>query len=221
MSELLIYRNPDRGARWAAASPTNALSVAVTGGIGAGKSTAVQTLKTLGAKTCSADELAGQALVDLAPDIARAFDHPEWETGVDRSALAAIVFNNPDARRLLESITHPYIAFLSDRFFASLTPGNIGIYDIPLLAENPNARAFDVIVAVTAPLQQRYQRLQERSGMEPAQVDARIAAQATEEQRRAIANFELVNDTTREDLRRTIASELWPELRRLANGDSA
>ena len=78
-----------------------------------------------------------------------------------------------------------------------------------------------MIVAVTAPLKQRYQRLQDRSGMEPAQVDARIAAQASEEQRRAIANFELVNDTTREDLRRTIASELWPELRRLANGDSA
>ena len=56
--------------------------------------------------------------------------------------------------------------------------------------------------------------------MEPAQVDARIAAQATEEQRRAIANYELINDTTREDLRRTIASELWPELRRLAHSDS-
>ena len=90
-----------------------------------------------------------------------------------------------------------------------------------MLAENPNARAFDVIVAVTAPLEQRYQRLLQRSGLEPAQVDARIAAQASEEQRRAIANYELINDTTREDLRRTIASELWPELRRLSNGDSA
>ncbi|MFQ8870141.1 MAG: dephospho-CoA kinase, partial [Varibaculum timonense] len=62
--------------------------------------------------------------------------------------------------------------------------------------------------------------LYQRSGLERQQVDARIAAQASDEERRAIANFELVNDTSCEDLRRTVASELWPELRRLANGDS-
>lgn len=219
MSELLIYRNADRGARWTAACPTNALSVAVTGGIGSGKSTTVQTLKALGAKTCSADELAGQALVDLAPDIARAFNHPEWENGVNRSELATIVFNNPESRHLLESITHPYISFLSDRFFASLNAGDIGVYDIPLLVENPAAHAFDLVVAVTAPIEQRYQRLYQRSGLERQQVDARIAAQASDEERRAIANFELVNDTSCEDLRRTVASELWPELRHLSRGD--
>lgn len=185
-----------------------ALRVGLTGGIGAGKSTVATALANLGAQVISADELARTVVARGTPglsEIVEAFG-PEMvraDGTLNREALAQVVFAETGKRRLLEAITHPRIAAAAHAFFEGLPVGAVGVYDVPLLAENNMAEQFDVVLVVEAPLALRLERLEQR-GLTREQAHARIGAQATDQQRRQIAHLVLVNDRSAADLERLV-----------------
>ena len=117
---------------------------------------------------------------------------------LDRAAMAGIVFADPARRAALEAIVHPLVGRRSAELLAAAPEGAVVVYDVPLLAESAGGALgrtseFDRIVVVEAPLQARVERLVARGLSEP-DARARIAAQATDERRRAIADHVLVND---------------------------
>lgn len=121
--------------------------------------------------------------------------------GLDRAKLAKVVFDNEEARRILESVTHPLIAAAKEREFAALAPHQVGVYDVPLLAEKKMAGDFDVVVVVEAPCGARLARLEKR-GVSRAEAERRMATQATGQERRGVAHLLINNAGTLEDLRR-------------------
>jgi dephospho-CoA kinase len=136
------------------------------------------------------------------------------DSELDRARLAEIVFSDDAARRALNEIVHPLVAERSAQLMAGVPGDAIVVYDVPLLAENNMAGGFDVIVVVETDLATRLSRLAARGLPEP-QAKARIAAQASDEQRRAIADEVLRNDGSREVLAAQVDA-LW---RRLAPPD--
>ena len=189
--------------------------VGLTGGIGTGKSTVAEQLGALGAVVVSADELAREVVAPGSPGLEQLAR--EFGTGVvqpdgqlDRAALARLVFDDPAARLRLEQITHPLIAAAKTEQFAGLAPGQVGVYDVPLLVETGMEGEFDAVVVVEAPLDLRLARLHRR-GLPNREARARIEAQATDEERRALAHFVLANDGDRDQLDRSVL-ELGREL---------
>lgn len=189
--------------------------VGLTGGIGTGKSTVAEQLAALGAVVVSADELAREVVAPGSPgleQLAREFGpgvvQPDGQ--LDRAAMAQLVFDDPAARLRLEQITHPLIAAAKTEQFAGLAPGQVGVYDVPLLVETGMEGEFDAVVVVEAPLDLRLARLHRR-GLPNREARARIEAQATDEERRALAHFVLVNDGDRNQLDRSVL-ELGREL---------
>ncbi|MCH4249890.1 MAG: dephospho-CoA kinase [Microbacteriaceae bacterium] len=189
--------------------------VALTGGIGAGKSTVASVWRTLGAEIVDADQLAREVVSPGAPalaEVVRAFG-PEIllpDGALDRPALAAIVFADPDRRRLLESILHPAVQHLAATRL-SASQARIAVYDVPLLAEARKALHFDRIVVVSAPEEVRLRRLIEIRGMDAAKARDRIRSQATEAERLALADDVLDASGTLESTRER-ARLLWSEL---------
>jgi len=171
------------------------LLVGLTGGIGAGKSTVAAEFARLGARIIDADALArdavapgSEALHQLVAAFGQEIVLPDGS--LNRPALGAIVFKDEQARLLLESIVHPAVRALSDAAIASYRasdPSGVVVYDIPLLVESKNAYDFDRIVVLSAPAAIRRARLIELRAMDPVEADRRIAAQATEDQRLAVA----------------------------------
>lgn len=189
--------------------------VGLTGGIGTGKSTVAEQLGALGAVVVSADELAREVVAPGSPGLEQLAR--EFGTGVvqpdgqlDRAALARLVFDDPAARLRLEQITHPLIAAAKTEQFAGLAPGQVGVYDVPLLVETGMEGEFDAVVVVEAPLDLRLARLHRR-GLPNREARARIEAQATDEEQRALAHFVLANDGDRDQLDRSVL-ELGREL---------
>jgi dephospho-CoA kinase len=130
---------------------------------------------------------------------------------LDRSALAEIVFADPDQLAALNAIVHPHVARRSADIMAAAPAGAIVVYDVPLLVENQLADQYDVVVVVEAPLDVRLRRLAEHRGMSEADARSRIAAQATDDVRRASAHEVLVNDGGREALAEAVDG-LWQRL---------
>lgn len=166
-----------------------------------------------------ADQIARDVVRAGTPGFAAVVDRfgagivgPDGE--LDRAKLAGVVFADDSARKDLNAIVHPLVAQRSAQLMAAAPEGAIVVYDVPLLAESGRAGEFDVIVVVEADVKARLARLAER-GMDPEQVRARIAAQATDEQRRAIAHEVLRNDGSREALVEQV-DELWRRLRERA-----
>jgi dephospho-CoA kinase len=194
------------------------LLVALTGGIGSGKSTVARMLSGRGAVVIDADDLARRALEPGAPGLVRVRDRfgPDvvaQDGSLDRRALADAVFADADARRALESIVHPAVV----RLFAEELERHRGtdaivVYQIPLLVESGTAPAFDVVVAVSADESVRIDRVVADRGMTDREARERLGAQASEPEREAIADIVLRNDGTLEDLERRV-DELWHELR--------
>jgi dephospho-CoA kinase len=198
------------------------LKVGLTGGIGSGKSVVARLLAERGAVVIDADAVARDVVAPGTPGLAavvEAFGGHVVRTdgGLDREALAKIVFVDPDARRRLESITHPLIRAETARRFAGLPADAVGVHDIPLLAEIGLASDYDVVVVVEAPGQRRLDRLAQR-GLPRDQAEARIANQATDEQRREIADILVDNSGSLDDLRARVDS-VWADL--LARRDAA
>jgi len=173
------------------------LMIALTGGVGSGKSTAADTFEKLGAQVIEADLLAHEALAvgtsGLA-EVEKRFGEQviASDGSLDRQALAAIVFNDPIERAALESIVHPRV----QRAFVERTSGlpedAIVIYEVPLLVEINRADEFQLVIAIETPLSMRIERLARR-GLSQEQAMERVSTQASNEQRRAIADIVLVN----------------------------
>lgn len=177
--------------------------IGLTGGIGSGKSTAAARLAERGAHVIDADAIAREVVALGTPgltQVADAFPGVLAPDGsLDRPALAARVFGDPEQRALLESITHPLIGTEVARRMEGLPEDAVVVYDVPLLAETGARDRYDFVVVVEAPLELRLTRLADR-GLPADQARARIATQASDEQRRAVADVVLDNGGDRDAL---------------------
>lgn len=192
------------------------LNVGLTGGIGSGKSVVSQVLADRGAIVIDSDVLAREAVVPgssgLAEVVAEFGDSVlAPDGGLDRGALAAIVFADPARREALERIVHPYVRTRSAQIAAAAPPGSVVVHDVPLLVENRLQDMYDVVVVVDAPTEAQVERLVRIRGMAEADARSRIAAQATREQRRAIADHVIDNCGTLDDLAAKV-EDLWARL---------
>jgi dephospho-CoA kinase len=191
------------------------MKIGLTGGLGVGKSTVAALLEKRGAGIIDADQLAREVVqpgtAGLEAVVARFGARVVSPDGrLDRAALAEIVFADSAARADLNAIVHPLVRARARKLMADAPPGTVIVYDVPLLVENRLADDFDAVVVVEAPLELRISRLVER-GLSEAQARARMASQATDAQRRAIANYVLTNDGSSEELAAKV-DDLWAEL---------
>jgi dephospho-CoA kinase len=188
--------------------------IALTGGIGAGKSLVANYFFTLGAKVIDADQLARSAIErgsDGFDEVVSNFGDEILKDGdIDRSKLAEIIFSDPKKRNLLESIIHPKVQQGLADAKKSLGEDEILIYEIPLLVETNAASKFDLVITVEAPIADRIERLKAR-GLFQSEIEKRIASQATEEQRREIANIVIENSGSEEELLRKVEA-IWEDL---------
>lgn len=180
------------------------LRVGLTGGIGSGKSTVATRLAEHGAVVIDADRIAREVVEPgtdgLAEVVAEFGDEVRAPDGrLDRPALAGAVFGDDSARARLNAILHPRIAARTGELVAAAPPGAVVVHDVPLLVENRLAPGYHLVVVVDAPVEVRLRRLADR-GMSEVDARARIAAQATEQQRRAVADVWLDNGGARDDV---------------------
>ncbi len=180
------------------------IRVGLTGGIGSGKSTVAGMFADRGAVVIDADVIAREVVRPGQPalqEITETFG-PDVvsDTGeLDRAALASIVFTDEKALAQLNAITHPRIAARTQELMAAADPDAVVVYDMPLLVENNLTEGWDWVVVVEAPLSQRIDRLRER-GVGADNMEQRMAAQASDAQRRAVADVVIVNDGDLSDL---------------------
>jgi dephospho-CoA kinase len=193
------------------------LLVGLTGGIGAGKSTVAELLTERGAIVIDGDLIARRVVEPGRPALAAIVEHFGAEVlapdgTLDRPKLAAKAFANAEERAALEAITHPAIGAEFLREMSEAPPGGIVVNDVPLLVESKQAaeRGYEVVIVVEAPRELRLDRLVER-GLGRADAEARMAAQATDEERRAVATHLLDNRGTRQDLEAQVET-LWADL---------
>jgi len=189
--------------------------VGLTGGVGSGKSTASALLAERGAVIIDADAIAREVVAVGTPGFQAVVDRfgagvVGADGGLDRAALAALVFADPEARAALNAIVHPLVGARSVELMAAAAPDAILVYDVPLLVESSMAGGFDVVVVVEAAADVRLERLAER-GMGADDARARMAAQATDEQRRAVADELVHNDGTLDELTVQVDG-LWERL---------
>src|SRR4051812_18545361 len=192
------------------------MRVGLTGGIASGKSTVSAILAELGAVIIDGDKLAREVVEKGQPGLAQVVEAfgPEILTpdgDLDRARLGQIVFNDEAKRKVLEGIVHPLIFERYAELEASAPDDAIVVHDIPLLAESGRADTFDAVIVVETPAEVQIERMLRDRGWSHADAVARMAAQATPEQRRAIATHLIVNDGTREDLRHRV-TEVFDEL---------
>jgi dephospho-CoA kinase len=195
------------------------LIVGLTGGIGAGKSTVANMFAQLGALTIDADQLARQAIEKGSPgfdEVVSAFGVEILNDGeIDRQRLGTIVFKDAAKRKQLEAIVHPRVQEALANKIKSLSPGDILVYEIPLLVETGSAKKFDYVITVESDIENRLDRLFER-GLEEDEAQRRIDAQASQSEREAVADCVIVNDGERADLFGEVAKvwegELQPRL---------
>jgi dephospho-CoA kinase len=187
----------------------------LTGNIGSGKSTVARLLVEKGAALIDSDALAREASED--PEVLRRIAEalgPELvkEGKLDRAATARLVFGDPQARRTLNSIIHPWVRRRSAERVAELerrpSPPPIILLDIPLLYENGLERECDGVIVVWASLETRLKRVRARSGLSEAEVRARDAAQLPLEEKVARAEFVINNDGSLEELKEQVGA-LW------------
>lgn len=188
----------------------------MTGGIGSGKSAVAARLAELGAVIIDSDRLArevvapgtegfAEVVAEFGPDVVAA------DGSLDRSALGRLVFGDEAKRHKLEKIIHPRVRGRAAELAASAPEGAVVINDVPLLVEAGLAGQYEAVIVVFAGEEIRVQRLMRDRGMSEAEARSRIAAQATDEQRHAAADIEIVNDGTLEELRSKVDA-IWPRL---------
>ena len=191
------------------------LTVALTGGIGSGKSLAGEYFELIGATVVDSDLLSREVIErgsEGFDELLAIFgDEILTDGNLDRRKLGEIVFANAALKSKLEEIVHPRVRLAFEEIVAEAKPGDVVINEIPLLVETSSADRFDVVIAVTAPLELRRSRLIAR-GMKGYEIDKRIAAQASDEERLAVSNFEIKNDSDTDHLLRQVENLYEDEL---------
>lgn len=190
------------------------LRVGLSGGIGSGKSTVAGRLAEHGAVVIDSDRLAREVVepgTDGLREIVEAFgpDVLDADGALNRPALAAKVFGDDQSLATLNGITHPRIAARTAELLAAAPEGAIVVHDVPLLVENDMAPLYHLVLIVHAELDQRLTRLRDR-GMAEEDARRRIAAQADDERRRAVADVWLDNSGPREVVQARV-DELWAD----------
>lgn len=187
------------------------MRVGLTGGVASGKSTVSAILEELGAVVVDADVLAREVVAPGTEGLAEVVD--AFGPGVltpdgalDRPALGALVFAEEARRRELERIIHPRVRARAAEIEAAAPAGAVVVHDIPLLAETGQAGSFDAVLVVDVPVETQVQRMVEQRGMSRVDAEARVAAQATREDRLAVATYVVDNTGTREELRARVAA---------------
>ena len=197
------------------------LRVALTGGIGSGKSLVGEILEELGALVIDSDQLAREVIERGSPgyeEVITAFGDSILSQGqIDRAKLAAVVFKEVDLRKKLESIIHPLVREAAEKLAKNLPSGAILVNQIPLLVESDGAKRFDYVITVSADEEIRRERLRLR-GLKDYEITERMAAQVADLDREKIANYILRNDGRIDELTRAVealmANELLPRAQR-------
>jgi dephospho-CoA kinase len=194
------------------------LLIGLTGGIGAGKSAVANRLTELGAILIDADVLAREVvepgtegLAEVVAEFGPEVLTPSGE--LDRPALGRLVFADPQRRQALERIIHPRVRARSAEIVASAPADAVIVNDVPLLVETGQAKNFPLVIVVLAAEDVRVARLMRDRGMTEQDARARIAAQATDEQRREVADIVIVNDGTLEELNVAVDAAWWDTVR--------
>lgn len=188
--------------------------IALTGGIGCGKSLAAQYFAELGALVIDADQLARAAIERGSQgfdEVVAYFGDSILNNGdIDRRALGELIFKNPEAKIKLEGIVHPFVRSEFEEAVASLKSDEVLVYEIPLLVETGAQDRFDLVITVESEMEIRIERLRQR-GMHISEIQGRIAAQATREQRVEAADFLIENDGSEDELLRQVEN-IWDSL---------
>ncbi|MGW6293966.1 dephospho-CoA kinase [Streptomyces sp. NPDC055058] len=196
------------------------LSVGLTGGIGAGKSEVSRLLVERGAVLIDADRIAREVVAPGTPGLEAVVETFGEEVlaedgSLDRARLGSIVFADQEKLAALNSIVHPLVGARSKELSEAAPEDAVVVHDVPLLTENGLAPLYDLVVVVDASPDTQLDRLVRLRGMTEEDARARMAAQATREQRRAVADIVIDNDVALDELTRRV-DEVWAELVRRA-----
>lgn len=192
------------------------LKVGLTGGIGSGKSEVSRLLAARGAVVVDADKIAREVVepgTSGLAEIVEAFGEEVLRPDgtLDRERLGAIVFADAEKLKVLNGIVHPKVGERSERLQREAPDDAVVVYDVPLLAENNLAPLYDVVIVVDTPDDVRLERLQRFRGMREADARARIAAQASREDRLRIADIVIRNEGSLDDLEAQV-DKVWQDL---------
>jgi dephospho-CoA kinase len=187
------------------------LKVALTGGIGSGKSTVAEMLQECGAIVIDSDQLSRDVIERGTPGyesvLAEFGDEILTDGEINRAALAEIVFKDQKKRELLEGIIHPLVRDRAESLMRNVPNNSIVVNQIPLLVETDGAKRFDYVITVSASEDVRRKRLIER-GMKEYEIAKRLQAQVDDRAREAIADHVLTNNGSLDDLQRSV-EDLW------------
>ena len=187
----------------------------LSGGIGSGKSTVAKILSNLGAVVIDADVIAREVLEPNQAGYQKAIEVfgesiLDSDLRIDRKRLAELVFQNSDELAKLEAIVHPAVIARVAQIRHSLPESTVVVYDTPLLFEKNLQGQFDKVLIVVTDSEHRKSRLIER-GLEITDIEARIANQATDAQRRTVADFVIENNGSPEELQDQVA-KVWQQI---------
>ena len=190
------------------------LVVALTGGIGSGKSTVGQIFAQLGAIVIDSDQLARDVIergsIGFNEVVTKFGDEILKNGEIDRQILASLVFKDPTKRAELEQITHPLIRKAFAKVVSTASPDSIVINQIPLLVESNHDYKFDHIITVSASESIRTERLIKR-GLTNEQIKQRMQAQATDQMREDIADSVIVNEKSEQEITDQV-EKIWEQL---------
>lgn len=192
------------------------MRVGLTGGVASGKSTVSAVLDELGAVVVDSDVISREVVAPGTPGLTAVVGEfgPRVladDGSLDRSAMARLVFGDADARRRLEGIVHPLVLARAAEVEHAAPSGSLIVHDIPLLVETGQGRRFEVVVVVDVPEEVQLARMTADRGWTAEEGQGRIDAQASREERLAVATHVLDNTGSRADLRRAV-EVLYAEL---------
>jgi dephospho-CoA kinase len=185
------------------------MRIALTGGVGSGKSATAAVLRDLGAVVIDADVLAREVVAPGTSGLAAVVEHfgptvlsPDGT--LDRARLGSIVFDDESQRKVLESIVHPLVRARAAELESQAAPGTVLVHEIPLLVETNQAGNFDAVIVVDVPVETQISRLMALRGLTESEARARVSAQATRGERQGVATYVVHNTGTFEDLRQRV-----------------